>query len=70
MNYNSEVIMPAIKAPWAIKVEEEEGMCILDVIRRERLCGVPDCVIADSFEIKAKCFNMTMRRLRDKGIDI
>jgi len=70
MNHNSEVIMPVIKAAWARKVEEEEGMCILDVIRRERACHVPDCIIAASFEIKSKCFNMTMRRLRDKGIDI
>lgn len=28
--------MPVIKAAWAKKVEEEEGMCILDVIKRER----------------------------------
>lgn len=32
--------------------------------------GVPDAVIADSFEIQAKCFNAAMRRLRDKGFDI
>ena len=62
--------MPVIKAEWARKVEEEEGMCILDVIRRERACHVPDCIIADSFEIQAKCFMAAMRRLRDKGIDI
>jgi hypothetical protein len=62
--------MPVIKAAWAKKVEEEEGMCILDVIKRERAFGVSDSVIADSFEIQAKCFNAAMRRLRDKGFDI
>jgi hypothetical protein len=62
--------MPVIKAEWARQVEEEEGMCIIDVIRRERAFGVSDAVIADSFEIQAKCFNAAMRRLRDKGIDI
>ena len=62
--------MPVIKAAWAKKVEEEEGMCILEVIKRERQFGVPDAVIADSFEIQAKCFNAAMRRLRDKGFDI
>lgn len=62
--------MPVIKAEWARKVEEEEGMCILEVIRRERACHVPDAVIADSFEIGAKCFNAAMRKLRDKGINI
>jgi hypothetical protein len=62
--------MPVIKAEWARQVEKEEGMCVLDVIRRERAFGVPDAVIADSFEIQAKCFNEAMRRLRGKGIEI
>jgi len=62
--------MQVLRAEWARKVEEEEGMCILDVIRRERACGVPDTVIADSFEITNKCLHIALRRLREKGIDI
>tara|TARA_R110000868_G_scaffold207972_5_gene457115 strand:+ start:1809 stop:1994 length:186 start_codon:yes stop_codon:yes gene_type:complete len=59
-----------ITSKWARKVEEEEGMPIVEVIKRERSFGVPDCTIAASFEIDRKAYQAMLDRLRKKGIDV
>jgi len=62
--------MQGIRANWVRKVEAEEGLPFLEVVRRERQFNVPHNVIADSFEIAPKTYHAMLERLRKKGIDV
>ena len=62
--------MDGIRAKWVRNVETEEGMPLVEVIRREREFNVPHNVIADSFEVAPKTYHAMLDRLRKKGIDV
>lgn len=62
--------MLRLRAKWVQQVEEEEGMPFVDVVRREKSFGVPDHVIADSFEIDQRTYHAMIGRIREKGIEI
>lgn len=52
---------------WIWLIEQEEGLPIVEVIKREQLMGVSDADIARSFDVKVDTLGHWIRKFKREG---
>jgi hypothetical protein len=61
------LLIPYQMPRWMFAIEQEEGMPIIDVVKREKSLGVSDGRLAESFEINKHTLGHWLRKWRRAG---
>jgi transposase-like protein len=62
------LLIPKRMPRWMYAVEQEEGLSIIDVVKRERAAGVNNVQIAHSFEVNPATLYSWIRKWRRAGV--
>jgi hypothetical protein len=61
------LLIPKHMPRWMFQIEQEEGLSILEVVKREKAMGVSDADLAFSFEVKKDTLGHWLRKWRRAG---